>query len=172
MFWLHFQAQDLATLMRQMEHWGHRLFPKMPFDEVIERVEKLGSKKEVQTCIKKIRLDMPVLDNDFVGSDQDDEDVIRRGEEEAEKVCIVWFVDLQMSLTSNLLVAFVFATSTDYDQFASVVIIIFVFEMSARLFGINVFLIRLLPKQAVYKKKKGFCGINCLCRMHTIDFFH
>lgn len=58
-----------------MEHWAHRLFPKMPFDEVIERVEKLGSKKEVQTCVKKIRLDIPILDNDFVGSDQEEQDV-------------------------------------------------------------------------------------------------
>lgn len=58
--------------MRHMEHWGHRLFPKMPFDEVIERVEKLGSKKPVQTCVKKIRMDMPTLDEDFVGSDQED----------------------------------------------------------------------------------------------------
>ncbi|XP_045216277.2 uncharacterized protein LOC123566353 [Mercenaria mercenaria] len=77
-----YESHDLALLMRQMEHWAHRLFPKMPFDEVIERVEKLGSKKEVQTCIKKMRLDMPILDNDFVGSDQ--EDGVRRGEEPEE----------------------------------------------------------------------------------------
>lgn len=66
--------------MRQMEHWAHRLFPKMPFDEVIERVEKLGGKKEVQTCVKKIRLDMPILDEDFVGSEPED-DVIRNGDD-------------------------------------------------------------------------------------------
>ena len=42
------QAQDLALLMRNMEHWAHRLFPKMPFDEVLERVERLGAKREVQ----------------------------------------------------------------------------------------------------------------------------
>ena len=83
-FNLHLQSHDLAILMRQMEHWAHRLFPKMPFDEVIERVEKLGSKKEVQTCIKKIRLDMPVLAEDFVGSDREDDDGVRRGYDEPE----------------------------------------------------------------------------------------
>jgi TIMELESS-interacting protein len=34
--------------MRYLEHWAHRLFPMMPFDEVLERIEKLGTKKEVQ----------------------------------------------------------------------------------------------------------------------------
>lgn len=34
--------------MRHLEHWGHRLFPKMTFEEVLDRVERLGSKKEVQ----------------------------------------------------------------------------------------------------------------------------
>ncbi|XP_060569246.1 probable serine/threonine-protein kinase kinX [Ruditapes philippinarum] len=78
------ESHDLAVLMKKMEHWAHRLFPKMPFDEVVERVERLGSKKEVQTCIKKIRLDMPILTEDFVGSDQDndDDDVVRRGDDD------------------------------------------------------------------------------------------
>ena len=42
------QAEDLAVLMRNFEHWAHRLFPKMPFDEVLERAERLGAKREVQ----------------------------------------------------------------------------------------------------------------------------
>ncbi|KAH3797672.1 TIMELESS-interacting protein-like [Dreissena polymorpha] len=73
------EASDLALIMKQLEHWGHRLFPKMPFDEVLERVERLGTKKEVQTCVKKIRMDMPILDDDFVGSDRED-DVDRVGD--------------------------------------------------------------------------------------------
>ncbi|XP_074649810.1 uncharacterized protein LOC141905014 isoform X1 [Tubulanus polymorphus] len=61
-----YERDDLNLVMRKMEHWAHRLFPKMPFDEVIERAERLGAKKQVQTVVKKIRLDMPLLDNDFV----------------------------------------------------------------------------------------------------------
>ena len=34
--------------MRYLEHWAHRLFPKMPFDEVLERIERLGTKRDVQ----------------------------------------------------------------------------------------------------------------------------
>ncbi|NXJ06513.1 TIPIN protein, partial [Odontophorus gujanensis] len=59
------EAEDLKTLLRHMEHWAHRLFPKLQFDEFIDRVETLGNKKEVQTCLKRIRLDLPILHEDF-----------------------------------------------------------------------------------------------------------
>ena len=81
--------------MRHMEHWAHRLFPKMPFDEVIQRVEKLGSKGPVKTCVRKIRLDMPVLADEFVGSDAED-DVERNGDE-GERVCS--FVNFWLKFT-------------------------------------------------------------------------
>ncbi|XP_021362319.1 TIMELESS-interacting protein-like [Mizuhopecten yessoensis] len=67
------EAKDLGVIMRYLEHWAHRLFPKMPFDEVLERIERLGTNKEVQSCIKKMRLDMPILSSDFV-TEADDED--------------------------------------------------------------------------------------------------
>ncbi|XP_064607867.1 TIMELESS-interacting protein-like [Liolophura sinensis] len=54
------EAEDVQKVMRYLEHWTHRLFPKMPFDEVLERIEKLGTKREVQTYIKRMRLDIPV----------------------------------------------------------------------------------------------------------------
>nr|XP_035114857.1 TIMELESS-interacting protein isoform X2 [Callithrix jacchus] len=60
------KAEDLKTLIRHMEHWAHRLFPKLQFEDFIDRVEYLGSKKEVQTCLKRIRLDLPILHEDFV----------------------------------------------------------------------------------------------------------
>ncbi|KAL8603962.1 hypothetical protein ACOMHN_039006 [Nucella lapillus] len=75
------EVDDLRVVMRYLEHWGHRLFPKMPFDEVVERVERLGAKRDVQTCIKKMRMDMPVLGSDMVRRGDDEED----GEEEEEE---------------------------------------------------------------------------------------
>ncbi|NXU63991.1 TIPIN protein, partial [Horornis vulcanius] len=42
------EAEDLKTLIQHMEHWAHRLFPKLQFEDFIDRVESLGSKKEVQ----------------------------------------------------------------------------------------------------------------------------
>lgn len=48
------QAEDLKTLIRHMEHWAHRLFPKLQFEDFIDRVEYLGSKKEVQVGVEMI----------------------------------------------------------------------------------------------------------------------
>ncbi|NXO28039.1 TIPIN protein, partial [Cisticola juncidis] len=59
------RPEDLKTLIQHMEHWAHRLFPKLQFEDFIDRVESLGSKKEVQTCLKRIRLDLPIVHEDF-----------------------------------------------------------------------------------------------------------
>ncbi|KGL86665.1 TIMELESS-interacting protein, partial [Charadrius vociferus] len=63
------EAEDLKTLIRHMEHWAHRLFPKLQFEDFIDRVESLGNKKEVQTCLKRIRLDLPILHEDFASNE-------------------------------------------------------------------------------------------------------
>ncbi|XP_019389392.1 PREDICTED: TIMELESS-interacting protein [Crocodylus porosus] len=63
------EVEDLDTLMRRMEHWAHRLYPKLPFDDFIDKVESLGNKKEVQTCLKRIRLDLPILSEDFTSNE-------------------------------------------------------------------------------------------------------
>ena len=43
-----YEKDNLDLVMKKLDHWAHRLFPKLPFDDCIERVEKLGSKKPVQ----------------------------------------------------------------------------------------------------------------------------
>ncbi|NXR03409.1 TIPIN protein, partial [Sagittarius serpentarius] len=63
------EAEDLKTLIRHMEHWAHRLFPKLQFEDFVDRVESLGNKKEVQTCLKRIRLDLPILHEDFASNE-------------------------------------------------------------------------------------------------------
>nr|XP_039266629.1 TIMELESS-interacting protein-like [Styela clava] len=59
-----YEVEDLDLLMSHLEHWAHRLYPRMTFDDCLEKVEKLGHKKEIQTCMKKLRMDMPLLDSD------------------------------------------------------------------------------------------------------------
>ncbi|XP_045081222.1 TIMELESS-interacting protein isoform X2 [Coregonus clupeaformis] len=69
------EAEDLRVLMQRMENWAHRLYPKLQFEDFIDKLETLGSKKEVQTCLKRIRLDMPLIHEDFIGNDGDDDAV-------------------------------------------------------------------------------------------------
>lgn len=44
------QKSDLKLLMMNYEEWANRMFPRMAFDDIIERTEKLGSKKGVKVC--------------------------------------------------------------------------------------------------------------------------
>ncbi|KAM9422290.1 TIMELESS-interacting protein isoform 1-T5 [Salvelinus alpinus] len=72
------EAEDLRVLMQRMENWAHRLYPKLQFEDFIDKLETLGSKKEVQTCLKRIRLDMPLIHEDFIGDDGEDDAVASR----------------------------------------------------------------------------------------------
>uniref|UniRef100_A0AAR2LKI3 TIMELESS-interacting protein n=2 Tax=Pygocentrus nattereri TaxID=42514 RepID=A0AAR2LKI3_PYGNA len=62
------EAEDLKVLMQKMENWAHRLYPKLQFEDFIDKLEALGGKKDVQTCLKRIRLDMPLIHEDFIGN--------------------------------------------------------------------------------------------------------
>ncbi|XP_054474473.1 TIMELESS-interacting protein isoform X2 [Anoplopoma fimbria] len=66
------EAEDLRLLMQKMENWAHRLYPKLQFEDFMDKVEKLGNKKDVQTCLKRIRLDMPLTHEDFMGGGEEE----------------------------------------------------------------------------------------------------
>ena len=69
-----------------MELWAHRLYPKLPFNSVLDIVaNRLGKKKVVQTHVKKIRLGMVTqpVNAEVEGEQKEDErEVERYGEEE------------------------------------------------------------------------------------------
>ncbi|KAM6426434.1 TIMELESS-interacting protein isoform 1-T1 [Liasis olivaceus] len=71
------EEADLKMLIRHMEHWAHRLFPQLQFEDVVDRIESLGNKKPVQVCLKKIRLDLPLLNEDFGNNEGEDEGTSR-----------------------------------------------------------------------------------------------
>ena len=82
------EFEDLDVIMTKLEHWAHRLYPKLPFDNVVDVVaNRLGKKKAVQTHLKKIRLGMvtaPVhVGGDGVESEEERE-VSRYGEGDKE----------------------------------------------------------------------------------------
>ena len=83
------EFDDLDVIMTKLEHWAHRLYPKLPFDNVVDVVaNRLGKKKAVQTHIKKIRLNM-VTAPIHVGGDgvdsEDEREVARYGEGDQEQ---------------------------------------------------------------------------------------
>lgn len=69
------EAEDLQRVMSRLEHWSHRLFPKLQFDDFLEKLEKLGSKKVVQNYIKRLRMGLEDED-DIIISRQDDEEAV------------------------------------------------------------------------------------------------
>lgn len=67
------EAHDLDNVMKRLEHWAHRLYPKFNFTDFLATTERLGKKKQLQTHMNRYRngqLD-PVLN---IGADSDDED--------------------------------------------------------------------------------------------------
>ena len=67
-----YEKLDLDRVMKRMEHWAHRLFPKLAFDDFAERLEQLGTKKELQVFIKKYRQDMISPEDDIITKDNMD----------------------------------------------------------------------------------------------------
>ncbi|GFU33496.1 TIMELESS-interacting protein [Nephila pilipes] len=66
------EKEDLKNMLNTLELWTHRLFPSMKFEDCLRQIEKLGKKRPVQTCLHKIRLDMPLLNYDSI-HDNDEE---------------------------------------------------------------------------------------------------
>ncbi|GFY64725.1 TIMELESS-interacting protein [Trichonephila inaurata madagascariensis] len=73
------EKEDLKKLLNVLELWTHRLFPSMKFEDCLRQIEKLGKKRPVQTCLQKIRLDMPLLNYDVV-HDEDEKEEERENE--------------------------------------------------------------------------------------------
>lgn len=44
------EREDLAMVMKKLEHWAHRLYPKFQFDDCLDKIAALGKKKEVSVC--------------------------------------------------------------------------------------------------------------------------
>uniref|UniRef100_A0A1I8B8F7 TIMELESS-interacting protein n=1 Tax=Meloidogyne hapla TaxID=6305 RepID=A0A1I8B8F7_MELHA len=58
--------QKLEILLNKMECWAHNLFPKMNFDDCLDKIEKLGRKRLVQATMKRLRPGFsPVKDDEF-----------------------------------------------------------------------------------------------------------
>lgn len=73
------ELQDLNTALSVLEHWGHRLFPRLDSNNFFGQLEKLGMKREVQTYMRKLRMgleegDLPALPDDGLLLEEEQEE--------------------------------------------------------------------------------------------------
>uniref|UniRef100_A0A915BRZ7 TIMELESS-interacting protein n=2 Tax=Parascaris univalens TaxID=6257 RepID=A0A915BRZ7_PARUN len=78
--------ENLADIMNKVEYWAHLLHPKLKFDDFIARVETLGDRRMLKTYMEKMRLGMPLTDDDFTGTSKMDAEPLgeRNGDIESE----------------------------------------------------------------------------------------
>lgn len=83
------ELQDVNLIMSTLKHWGHRLFPKIMSSDFFERVERLGSKKTIQSYVRRVRMGLENVDvrtmpqsSEFVESDDDN---IERGLDDSHR---------------------------------------------------------------------------------------
>lgn len=50
------ELEDITKICRAYEHWAHRLYPKMTFRDVLEKVEHLGLKNRRKCFNKKMEI--------------------------------------------------------------------------------------------------------------------
>ncbi|CAO1336698.1 unnamed protein product [Diamesa serratosioi] len=68
------EKHDLDDIMKRLEHWAHRLYPKYDLDDSLVTIEKMGKKKEIQMHMHRYRQDLLTPQSDeFVPSDKEDE---------------------------------------------------------------------------------------------------
>lgn len=79
------ELEDLNKVMTVLEHWAHRLYPKLTFQDCIDKIEDLGFKKSVMVHVTKIRLGM------------EEDEVVNRDTIQEEEVVVDPFDELVSS---------------------------------------------------------------------------
>ncbi|KAJ1346314.1 hypothetical protein KIN20_001072 [Parelaphostrongylus tenuis] len=77
---------NLDVMLRKYEHWAHCMFPKLKFDDIVNRCEQLGEKKAIKVYMTKSRLDMPLTDEDFASTRRGKRDEIIETENNEDDV--------------------------------------------------------------------------------------
>lgn len=70
-----YEKEDLNDVMKRLEHWCHRMFPKYHFDDALGKIERLGRKKEIALHMTRYRLgQLTQEDDNKVLSDNEEND--------------------------------------------------------------------------------------------------
>lgn len=45
------EKEDLDVVLKKLEHWAYRLYPKFKFEDCLKKIETLGKKRAVMVCM-------------------------------------------------------------------------------------------------------------------------
>nr|XP_021198191.2 uncharacterized protein LOC110382045 [Helicoverpa armigera] len=68
------EKEDLDIVLKKLEHWAYRLYPKFQFEDCLKKIETLGKKRPVMVHLQKIRTDQFLSEETVVQKDSSDEE--------------------------------------------------------------------------------------------------
>ncbi|CAH0598425.1 unnamed protein product [Chrysodeixis includens] len=68
------EKEDLDMVLKKLEHWAYRLYPKFQFEDCLKKIETLGKKRPVMVHLSKIRSDQILTEETVVQKDSSDDD--------------------------------------------------------------------------------------------------
>ncbi|XP_064074766.1 TIMELESS-interacting protein [Vanessa tameamea] len=68
------EKEDLDLVLKKLEHWAYRLYPKFQFEDCLKKIETLGKKRPVMVHLHKIRTDQYLTEETVVQKDSSDEE--------------------------------------------------------------------------------------------------
>ncbi|XP_013138431.1 PREDICTED: TIMELESS-interacting protein [Papilio polytes] len=81
------EKEDLDLVLKKLEHWAYRLYPKFEFSDCLKKIETLGKKRPVMVHLQKIRSDQYTTEETVVQKDSSDDEIpVEREEDEFDKL--------------------------------------------------------------------------------------
>ncbi|KAL0860727.1 hypothetical protein ABMA27_010062 [Loxostege sticticalis] len=78
------EKEDLDMVLKKLEHWAYRLYPKFGFHDCLKKIEMLGKKRAVMIHLQKIRSDQFMSEEAVVQRDSSDDEAEGPVQEEDE----------------------------------------------------------------------------------------
>ncbi|XP_026316188.1 TIMELESS-interacting protein [Hyposmocoma kahamanoa] len=80
------EKEDLDLILKKLEHWAYRLYPKFKFEDCLKKIEALGKKRSVMVHLHKIRSGQLATEETVVQKDSSDEEAPAQEEDEFDKL--------------------------------------------------------------------------------------
>ncbi|XP_026748545.2 uncharacterized protein LOC113509407 [Galleria mellonella] len=108
------EKEDLDLVLKKLEHWAYRLYPKFEFEDCLKKIEMLGKKRPVMVHLHKIRSDQLITEETVVQRDSSDEEAPTAPEEDEFDKLLQQQIELARSTpTANSVKPMFSATKVD-----------------------------------------------------------